>query len=226
MSAFVRPVLSCGSSGSLQDLAGVLRVPGADHNVVGPHVPQAVTCPGPAVGKPEHARDAGATQERAVQLGLGLATGDLNDDPVVGASHRRPPNSGPAPRSSGCTPASGRRLRSFGPASEWRARGGGAGRGSPAEWLITNVAIAYPNVNAYASAPGSRNVTFSVRSRTASVSRTSWYIRASWSRPFPSLSTSTPCEGPGGSPSRSTRKGIGSPAPRANTKCGSRAWNR
>ena len=67
----------------MQDLAGVLRVPGADHDVVGPHGPQAVTCPGPAVGQPGHALDAGATQERAEQLGLGLATGDLNYDPVV-----------------------------------------------------------------------------------------------------------------------------------------------
>ena len=32
----------------------------------------------------------------------------------------------------------------------------------------------YPNVNTYASAPGSRNVISSVRSRTASCSRTSW----------------------------------------------------
>jgi hypothetical protein len=39
------PALWCGLSGSLQELAGVVRVPGADHNVVGPHGPQAVTCP-------------------------------------------------------------------------------------------------------------------------------------------------------------------------------------
>jgi hypothetical protein len=84
--------------GAVQELAGVVRVPGADDNVVGPHGSQAVTCPGPAVGQPRHALDAGATQERAEQLGLGLATGDLNYDPVVGASHRRPPNSGPAGR--------------------------------------------------------------------------------------------------------------------------------
>ena len=37
-----------------------------------------------------------------------------------------------------------------------------------------SVAIAgYPNVNTYASAPGSRNVTWSVRSRTVSCWRTS-----------------------------------------------------
>src|SRR5688572_15377621 len=90
----------------MQGLAGVVRVPGADHNVVGPHGPQAVTCPGPEVGQPGRALDAGATQERAEELGLGLATGNLNYDPVVGASHRQPPNSGPAPRSSGCTPRS------------------------------------------------------------------------------------------------------------------------
>jgi hypothetical protein len=35
-------------------------------------------------------------------------------------------------------------------------------------------ASGYPNVNAYASAPGSRNVISSVRSRTASCSRASW----------------------------------------------------
>ena len=32
----------------------------------------------------------------------------------------------------------------------------------------------YPNVNTYASAPGSSNVIFSVRSRTPSCWRTSW----------------------------------------------------
>ena len=32
----------------------------------------------------------------------------------------------------------------------------------------------YPNVNAYAPAPGSRNVTSGVRSRTLSCWRTSW----------------------------------------------------
>ena len=40
---------------------------------------------------------------------------------------------------------------------------------------IRHVVIAgYPNVNTYASAPGSRKVICSVRSRTASCSRTSW----------------------------------------------------
>jgi hypothetical protein len=42
-------------------------------------------------------------------------------------------------------------------------------------WLIGYVAISgYPKVNTYASAPGSRNVISSVRSRTVSCSRTSW----------------------------------------------------
>jgi hypothetical protein len=39
----------------------------------------------------------------------------------------------------------------------------------------------------------------SVRSRTASRSRTSRYMRPSRSTPFPSSSTSTPCDGPGAS---------------------------
>ena len=39
--------------------------------------------PGPAVRYPGQALDAGATQDRAEQLGLGLATGDLDYDPVV-----------------------------------------------------------------------------------------------------------------------------------------------
>src|SRR4029453_16631745 len=55
----------------------------------------------------------------------------------------------------------------------------------------------YPNVNAYASAPGSSNVISSVRSRTSPGSRTSWYRRPSRSRPFPFSSTSTPGEPPG-----------------------------
>jgi hypothetical protein len=37
----------------------------------------------------------------------------------------------------------------------------------------------YPIVNAYASAPGSRKVMSSVRSRIVSFSRTSWYRRPS-----------------------------------------------
>jgi hypothetical protein len=61
--------------------------------------------------------DAGAAQDRAEQLRLGLASSDRDYDPVV---H-----------------------------------------------------LGYPNVNAYASAPGSRNVISSVRSRTPSCSRTS-----------------------------------------------------
>ncbi len=77
-----------GSSGSVQDLAGLVRVPRADQDVVRSHGPDAVTCPGPAVGQPGQALDAGAAQDRAEQLGLGLASGDLNYDPVVGASHR------------------------------------------------------------------------------------------------------------------------------------------
>jgi hypothetical protein len=36
---------------------------------------------------------------------------------------------------------------------------------------------AYPNVNTYASVPRSRKVISSVRSRTASCPRTSWYLR-------------------------------------------------
>src|SRR4051794_17265894 len=101
-----------GSSGFMQDLACVLRVLRANHDVVRPHGAQPVSSPGPAVRQPGQALDARATQDRAEQLGLGLATGDLDYDPVV---H-----------------------------------------------------LGYPNVNTYASAPGSRKVISSVRSRTAS----------------------------------------------------------
>ena len=79
--------------------------------------------------------------------------------------------------------------------------------GRAASWVSV---VSYPNVNAYASTPGSRKVICSVRSRTVSCSRTSWYMRPPCSTPVPSSSTSTPCEGPGGSPSRSTRNAIGS----------------
>src|SRR2546423_10879260 len=81
MSAFRSAILWCGSSGSVQDLAGLVRVPRADNNVVRPHGPEAVTCPRPAVGQPGQALNVGATQDRAEQFGLGLATGDLNYDP-------------------------------------------------------------------------------------------------------------------------------------------------
>ena len=84
----------------------------------------------------------------------------------------------------------------------------------------------YPNVNEYAPAPGSRNVTSSVRSRTRAAWRTSWYRRPSRSTPWPSSSMSTPCDVPGASPSRSTRKGIGARAPGDRTRCASRAWKR
>jgi hypothetical protein len=67
----------------LQDLACVLRVLRADHDVVRPHAAQPVPSPGPAVGQAGQALDAGGTQDRAEQLGLGLATGDLDYDPVV-----------------------------------------------------------------------------------------------------------------------------------------------
>jgi hypothetical protein len=90
-----------------------------------------------------------------------------------------------------------------------------------------DVAVAgYPNVNAYASTPRPRDVICSVRWPTASCWRTSWYMRPSWTSPLPSSLTSTPRDGPGASPSSSTRKGIGSCAPRENTRCASRAWNR
>ena len=59
------------------------RVAAADHDVVGPDGPQAVASPGPAVRQPGQALDAGAAQDRAEQLGFGLATGDLDYDPVV-----------------------------------------------------------------------------------------------------------------------------------------------
>ncbi|GGN96221.1 hypothetical protein GCM10011579_097430 [Streptomyces albiflavescens] len=39
---------------------------------------------------------------------------------------------------------------------------------------IDEPSVGYPNVNAYASAPDSRNVICMVRSRTVSCSRTSW----------------------------------------------------
>ena len=94
-----------------------------------PTVAQPVASPGPAVRQPGQALDAGAAQDRAEQLGLGLAS-------------RRP------------------RLRPSRPSAR------------------------YPNVNEYASAPGSRNVISSVRSRTASRWRMSWYRRPSRSRPF------------------------------------------
>ena len=71
----------------MQDLAGLLRVPRADHNVVRPTCSEAVPCPGPAVGQPGQALDAGATEHGAEQLGLGLATGNLYYDPVVRARH-------------------------------------------------------------------------------------------------------------------------------------------
>ena len=76
--------------GSAQKLACILRVPRADQDVVGSDCPEAVTSPRPAVRQPRQALDAGATQDRAEQLGLGLAAGDLNYDPIVGASHRWP----------------------------------------------------------------------------------------------------------------------------------------
>jgi hypothetical protein len=80
---FGRAVILCGSSGFVQDLACVSRVLRADHDVVRPHGAQPVSSPGPAVRYPGQALDAGATQDRAEQLGLGLATGDLDYDPVV-----------------------------------------------------------------------------------------------------------------------------------------------
>jgi hypothetical protein len=50
---------------------------------VRPRGAQPVSSPGPAVRYPGQALDAGATQDRAEQLGLGLATGDPHYDPVV-----------------------------------------------------------------------------------------------------------------------------------------------
>jgi hypothetical protein len=70
-----RAVIGGGSSGVVQDLACVLRVLRADHDVVRPHGAEPVSSPGPAVRQPGQALDA-ATQDRAEQLGLGLATGD------------------------------------------------------------------------------------------------------------------------------------------------------
>ena len=67
----------------MQDLACVLRILRADHDVVRPHGAQPVSSPGPAVRQPGQALDAGATQDRAEHLGLGLATGNLDYDPVV-----------------------------------------------------------------------------------------------------------------------------------------------
>ena len=55
-----------------------------------PTVPSPSPAPAPLVGQPGHALNAGAAQDRAEQLGLGLATSDLNYDPVVGAGHRLP----------------------------------------------------------------------------------------------------------------------------------------
>ena len=67
----------------MQDLACVLRVLRSDHDVVRPDGAEPVSSPGPAVRQPRQALDAGTTQDRAEQLGLGLATGDLDWDPVV-----------------------------------------------------------------------------------------------------------------------------------------------
>src|SRR5690348_16855269 len=50
----------------------------------------------------------------------------------------------------------------------------------------------YPNVNAYASTPGSRNVISSVRSSIRPGCRTSWQRPPSRRMPLPSSSTSTP----------------------------------
>src|SRR3954454_21798418 len=82
-------VLRCGSSRFVQDLACVLRVVRADHDVVRPHGAQPVSSPGPAVRQPGQALDAGPTQDRAEQLGLSLATRNRDCDPVV---HRGYPN--------------------------------------------------------------------------------------------------------------------------------------
>jgi hypothetical protein len=73
----------------VQDLACVLRVLPADHDVVRTYGAQPVSSPGPTIRQPGQALDAGATQDRAEQLGLGLTTGDFNYDPVV---HLRYPN--------------------------------------------------------------------------------------------------------------------------------------
>jgi hypothetical protein len=67
----------------VQDLACVLRVLRADQDVVRPDGAQPVPSPGPAVRQPGQALDAGGTQDRAEQLGLGLAIRDLDYDPVV-----------------------------------------------------------------------------------------------------------------------------------------------
>ena len=77
------PRRSCGSSAFVQDLACVLRIVRADHDVVRSHGAQPVSSPGPAVRQPGQALDAGATQDRAEQLRLRLAAGDLDYDPVV-----------------------------------------------------------------------------------------------------------------------------------------------
>jgi hypothetical protein len=61
----------------------VSRVLRADHDVVRPRGAQPVSSPSPAVRYPGQALDARAKQDRAEQLGLGLATGDLDYDPVV-----------------------------------------------------------------------------------------------------------------------------------------------
>ncbi len=92
--------------------------------------------------------------------------------------------------------------------------------------LVSSAAIVYPKVNTYASAPRSRKVISSVRSRTDSRWRTSWYRRPSSRTPPPSSSTSMPFELPGASPSSRTRNGIGSLALRERTRCASRAWKR
>ena len=83
----------------------------------------------------------------------------------------------------------------------------------------------YPNVNAYASAPGSRNVISSVRSRTASA-------RARAGRGGrPGARRSRPRRRPRRGPARSLAveehaEGIGSRAPGDSTRCASRAWKR
>src|SRR3954462_5332339 len=64
----------------------------------------------------------------------------------------------------------------------------------------------YPNVNEYAWGARLEEGDLERPLVTASCWRTSWYKRLSRSTPLPSWPTSTPCERPGASPSRSTRK--------------------
>jgi hypothetical protein len=59
-----------------------------DHDLVLSPDSEAVTSAGPAAGQPRQASDACAAQQRTEHLGLRLIAGDLNDDELVGGTHR------------------------------------------------------------------------------------------------------------------------------------------